>query len=255
MPAAGGPADDGRAVVIRFPKVEGPPVLSRLAAHLVPFFGRLTVTANPGARIEPGSIIVANHTSLADPALVLAALRRRLGAEPVLLAAAGLWRVPGLGRALSRDGYVPVHRNTAHASAALDRAAVALASGRPVMLYAEGRIPPRREASEAPPEEFRTGLARLAGATGASVVPVGQAGARRITSGGTVKQIAGVLTAPLRRPCLHVHIGAPLRLPEDAPAATALAHGAVTEAWRTAALALGEPAAGPEPVRRPTGPA
>ncbi|MFE9040398.1 lysophospholipid acyltransferase family protein [Streptomyces sp. NPDC012421] len=228
-------------------------MLSRLAAHLVPLFGRLTVTADPDARIEPGTIIVANHTSLADPALVLAALRRRLGAEPVLLAAAGLWRVPGLGRALSRDGYVPVHRNSAHASAALDRAAVALASGRPVMLYAEGRIPPRREASEAPPEEFRTGLARLAGATGAPVVPVGQAGARRITSGGTVKQIAGVLSAPLRRPCLHVHIGAPLRLPADVPAATALAHGAVTEAWRTAALALGEPAAGAEPVSRPRG--
>ncbi|MER6095875.1 lysophospholipid acyltransferase family protein [Streptomyces sp. NPDC001728] len=218
-------------------------MLSRIAAHVVPFFGRLTVTADPGARLEPGSILVVNHTSTADPAVVLAALRRRLAVEPVLLATAGLWRIPLLGRALTREGYVPVHRNTARAAVALDHAAVALASGRHVMLYAEGRVPPRRDAAECPPESFRTGLARLAGATGAPVVPIGQAGARRITSGGRAKQIAGVLTAPVRRPGLHVHIGTPLRLPADVAAATELAHGAVTEAWRRAAGALGEPAA------------
>ncbi|WP_435190006.1 lysophospholipid acyltransferase family protein [Streptomyces sp. bgisy126] len=218
-------------------------MLSRIAARVVPFFGRLTVTADPGARLAPGSILVANHTSLADPALVLAALRGHLAVEPVLMATSGLWRIPVLGRALTREGYVPVHRGTAHAAAALDRAAVALASGRHVMLYAEGRIPPRRDSAENPPEAFRTGLARLALATGAQVVPIGQAGARRITSGGRAKQLAGVLTAPVRRPGLHVHIGAPLTLPADVAEATALAHGAVTEAWRTAAGALGEPAA------------
>ncbi|KOG11782.1 MULTISPECIES: lysophospholipid acyltransferase family protein [Streptomyces] len=218
-------------------------MLSRIAARVVPLFGRLTVTADAGARIEPGSILVANHTSTADPALVLAALRRGPAVEPVVLATAGLWRVPVLGRALTREGHVPVHRNSARAAAALDAAAVALASGRHVMLYAEGRIPPRRDAAENPPEMFRTGLARLARATGAQVVPIGQAGARRITSGSRAKQIAGLLTAPVRRPDLHVHIGSPLRLPDDVAAATLLAHGAVTEAWRTAAGALGEPAA------------
>ncbi|MFF5426201.1 MULTISPECIES: lysophospholipid acyltransferase family protein [unclassified Streptomyces] len=228
-------------------------MLSRLAAHVVPLFGRLTVTTDPEVRVEPGSILVVNHTSLADPALVLAALRRRMAVEPVVLATAGLWRIPGLGRALSREGHVPVHRGSARAAAALDHAAVALASGRPVMLYAEGRIPPRRDAGENPPEPFRTGLARLAAVTGAPVVPVGQAGARRITSGGRAKQIAGVLTAPVRRPGLHVHIGTPLRLPADVAAATALAHGAVTEAWRTAARALGEPAAFAEGPGRPAG--
>ncbi|MFJ3785060.1 lysophospholipid acyltransferase family protein [Streptomyces sp. NPDC090093] len=218
-------------------------MLSRIAARVVPFFGRLTVTADPGTSLAPGSILVVNHTSLADPALVLAALRRQLAVEPVLMATSGLWRIPVLGRALTREGHVPVHRGTAHAAAALDRAAVALASGRHVMLYAEGRIPPRRDSAENPPEAFRTGLARLALATGAQVVPIGQAGARRITSGGRAKQLAGVLTAPVRRPGLHVHIGAPLTLPADVAEATALAHGAVTEAWRTAAGALGEPAA------------
>ncbi|MFE0703753.1 lysophospholipid acyltransferase family protein [Streptomyces sp. NPDC058872] len=224
-------------------------MLSRLAARVVPFFGRLTVTKDPGVRVEPGSILVVNHTSLADPALVLAALRKELAVEPVLLATSGLWRVPLLGRVLTREGHVPVHRRSSRAATALDHAAVALASGRHVMMYAEGRIPPRRDASENPPEVFRTGLARLARDTGAPVVPIGQAGARRITSGGRVKQIAGVLTAPIRRPGLHVHIGAPLRLPEEVTAATELAHGAVMAAWRTAAGALGEPAA---LVRTPT---
>ncbi|MYV70471.1 1-acyl-sn-glycerol-3-phosphate acyltransferase, partial [Streptomyces sp. SID2131] len=90
-------------------------MLSRIAARVVPFFGRLTVTADPGASLAPGSILVVNHTSLADPALVLAALRRRLAVEPVLMATSGLWRVPVLGRALTREGHVPVHRGTAHA--------------------------------------------------------------------------------------------------------------------------------------------
>ncbi|MEV5136022.1 1-acyl-sn-glycerol-3-phosphate acyltransferase, partial [Streptomyces sp. NPDC053705] len=84
-------------------------MLSRLADVLVPAFGRLTVTADAGAVLAPGSIIAANHTSLADPAVVLAALHR-LGARPVVMAAAGLWRVPVLGGALAREGHIPVHR-------------------------------------------------------------------------------------------------------------------------------------------------
>lgn len=74
-------------------------------------------------------------------------------------------------------------------------------------------------------------------------MPVGQAGARRVTSGNTAKQLAGLLTAPLRRPDLHVHVGAPLTLAGGHTANTRQAHAAVTAAWRTAAAHLGEPAA------------
>jgi hypothetical protein len=69
---------------------------------------------------------------------------------------------------------------------------------------------------------------------------LGQAGARRLVSGGPVKQIAGLLTAPVRRPALHVHLGAPLRLMDDRTTATEHAHRAVTAAWRTAAEHIGE---------------
>ncbi|TXS48219.1 lysophospholipid acyltransferase family protein [Streptomyces sp. t39] len=217
-------------------------MLSRLADVLVPAFGRLTVTTHPDCDLAPGSILAANHTSLADPAIVIAALHR-LGVEPVVMATAGLWRVPVLGRRLTREGHIPVHRGDRHASAALDVAARALEQGRHLLIYAEGGLPRRRDAAEAPPGDFRTGLARLAERTGAPVVPVGQAGARRVTSGGTVKQIAGLVTSPLRRPEFHVHVAAPVVLTGGSAVATTLARTAVTSAWRTAAAHLDEPAA------------
>ncbi|MFI9331374.1 lysophospholipid acyltransferase family protein [Kitasatospora sp. NPDC052868] len=209
-------------------------MLSRTAAALVPAFGRLTVSSDPGAGLAPGSIVVANHTSLADPAIVLAALHR-LDVRPVVLAAAGLWRVPLLGGVLRREGHIPVHRGSERAAEALDAAADALTRGRLVLIYGEGGLPRRRDSGELAPGPFRTGPARLARATGAPVVPLGQAGARRVGSGGAAKQLAGLATAPLRRPALHVHLGAPLHLPEDTAAATADAHGAVTRAWAVAA--------------------
>lgn len=217
-------------------------MLSRIADTMIPAVGRLSVTVDADAALAPGSIIAANHTSLADPAVVLAALHR-LGAEPVIMATAGLWRVPILGRALARERHIPVHRGSRHAANALDAAAEELARGRLVLIYAEGGLPHRKDAAEAAPGTFRTGLARLAERTGAPVVPVGQAGARRVTSGNVAKQVAGLLTAPVRRPRLHVHVGAPLRLTGDHGIRTARARTAVTSAWRTAASHLGEPAA------------
>jgi 1-acyl-sn-glycerol-3-phosphate acyltransferase len=217
-------------------------VLSTLAATVVPGFGPLTVTTDADAELAPGSIIAANHTSLVDPAIVFAALHR-LGVKPVVMATSGLWRIPVLRRHLEREGHIPVHRNTIRAAAALEGAAEALADGRLVLIYGEGGLPRRKDAAEAGPGPFRRGLARLASTTGAPVVPLGHAGARRISSGGRTKQLAGLLTAGVRRPGTHVHVGTPFRLAEDAAAATARAHQAVTAAWKTAAERLGLPAA------------
>ncbi|WP_329576946.1 1-acyl-sn-glycerol-3-phosphate acyltransferase [Kitasatospora sp. NBC_01250] len=209
-------------------------MLGRIATTVVPLFGTLTISTDDRAELAPGSIVAANHTSLADPAVVLAALHR-LGVRPVVLATAGLWRIPGLGRALEREGHIPVHRGTRRAAESLDAAAQALASGRLVLIYGEGGLPHRRDAGEAAPGTFRSGLARLAQATGAPVVPLGQAGARRLSSGNSAKQLAGILTAPLRRPALHVHVGPPVRLTGDPGPASATAQQAVAAAWRQAA--------------------
>ncbi|MFJ6658973.1 lysophospholipid acyltransferase family protein [Streptomyces sp. NPDC091377] len=215
-------------------------MLSRAAAVLAPVLGRLSVTREAVTALPAGSVFAANHDSMADPVVVLAALRR-LGVEPVVMATAGLWRVPVLGRALTREGHIPVHRRTARAARALDLAAEALASGRHVLIYGEGGLPDRTDPAPGPPVPFRTGLARLAARSGALVVPVGHAGARRISSGSTAKQLAGAVSAPLRRPHFHVHVGAPVRLPSDPGRATLVAHRAVSGAWGTAARAVGAP--------------
>ncbi|WP_406388779.1 lysophospholipid acyltransferase family protein [Streptomyces sp. NBC_00211] len=212
-------------------------MLSRIAAAVVPIAGSLTVSSEAASGPGVGSILVANHTSLADPAVVIAALRR-YGIEPVVMATAGLWRLPLLGAALRREGHIPVRRGTARAGECLDAAAAALAAGRCVLLYGEGRLPERTDAGEAPPGPFRSGPARLAGMTGAPLVPVGQAGARRLCSGGAVKQLAGAVTAPLRRPDLHVHIGAPLHLRGAVPETTLRIQAAVNAAWKNASRAL-----------------
>ncbi|MFF4187213.1 lysophospholipid acyltransferase family protein [Streptomyces sp. NPDC001691] len=217
-------------------------MLSRIANALVPAFGRLSVTTDPGADLAPGSILAANHTSLADPAIVIAALHR-LGVEPVIMATAGLWRVPVLGRFLAREGHIPVHRGDRRAAAALDLAVQALEQGKRLLIYAEGGLPHRKDAAEAAPGDFRSGLIRLAERAGAPVAPVGQAGARRVSSGSAIKQIAGLATAPVRRPELHVHVGAPVVLSGDSTVRMARARAAVTGAWRTAAAHLAEPAA------------
>jgi 1-acyl-sn-glycerol-3-phosphate acyltransferase len=208
-------------------------VLTTLARTVVPVLGRLSVTTGTVGAIAPGSVVAPNHTALIDPGVVLTALRG-LGTEPVVLAAAGLWRVPVLGRLLTREGHIPVHRGSRQAAAALDLASQALAAGRVVVIYPEGRIPRRPDSADRAPASLRTGVARLALTTGAPVVPLGHAGARRIVSGSVPKQIGGLLTAPLRRPALHVHVADPIHLTGDLPDATAHLHTAVQQAWRQA---------------------
>ncbi|MCG7529237.1 1-acyl-sn-glycerol-3-phosphate acyltransferase, partial [Streptomyces sp. OfavH-34-F] len=120
-------------------------MLSRCAGQLVPAFGRLTLSTDEEAALPPAGIIAANHTSLADPAVVLAALRR-LGARPVIMATAGLWRVPLLGRALAREGHIPVHRGDPRAARSVELAQRALEQGRHLLIYAEGGLPLRDDA-------------------------------------------------------------------------------------------------------------
>ena len=215
-------------------------MLSDFARRVLPLLGHLEVTGDDPSGPLPGSIVAPNHSSLIDPGVVLAALARRGVRNPVVLAAAGLWRIPGLGARLRAEGHIPVHRGEQRAADALVRAAEALADGRVVVIYPEGRLPRRRDSGDRDPEPFRTGLARLALATGAPVVPVGQTGARRITSGSRAKQLAGLVTSPLRRPDLRVHFGAPVRLSGTPAEATAQAYAAVARARRAAAQ-LAEP--------------
>ncbi|MEV6576376.1 lysophospholipid acyltransferase family protein [Streptomyces sp. NPDC051577] len=234
---------DGHAMAFRKPSVSGDnkpakSALSNLSHYAISVCGRLRVTTETtGFRIPLGSIVAVNHSSVVDPFVVAAALRHCGVNEPVALAAAGLWKVPLLGRQLRSEGHIPVRRGSGQGNQALDLAAQALSAGRIVVIYPEGGLPRRRGAAEEPPRVFRSGLARLALASHAPVVPLGHVGSRAIAAGGSWRQLADVATAPARRPWLSAHFGEPLTLDRPVPAATQAAHDAVTAAWQAAAAA------------------
>ncbi|MFH9657209.1 lysophospholipid acyltransferase family protein [Streptomyces sp. NPDC017248] len=213
-------------------------MLSAWAGALVPVFGDTSVSGTGNLPRTPGGgyVLAANHTSFFDPVLLVGTLHR-IGLRPAVLATAGLWRVPLLGRVLTREGHVPVHRGSRRAPDALRHAADALAAGRGVLVYPEGRLPRYHPAHDRPPGRLKSGVVRLALSTGAPVFPVGHAGARRVSSGGHAKQLAGWATAPVRRPRVHVHIGPALRLDASGRPLRDL-EAALTAAWSSAVRAL-----------------
>jgi 1-acyl-sn-glycerol-3-phosphate acyltransferase len=156
-------------------------------------------------RLPDGPIIViSNHTSYADGVL-LALAARRLGRSLRMLATAGIFRAPVIGRAARRLGFIAVKRGAADASASLDEAAAALAAGEAVGLYPEGRL------TRDPmmwPERAKTGAVRLALRTGAPIVPVAMVGAHEVVSRRRVALT--LLTNLIRRPKVSAKVGAPI---------------------------------------------
>jgi 1-acyl-sn-glycerol-3-phosphate acyltransferase len=155
-----------------------------------------------------------NHIGIFDPlALVAAARVRRLA--PRIMATAGVFRVPVVGAVLHRCGHIEVDRRNGAGGYALGSAVAAVRAGAVVAGYPEGRI------TLDPgmwPERGRTGLARVALATGAAVVPVAQWGAHEVLAwDGAGSMLRTAVTALWRRPVVRVHFGPPVEL--DGPAA------------------------------------
>lgn len=151
-------------------------------------------------------IVVGNHLSVADAFVLTAAVARR-GRRIRMLGTAGLFRAPVLGALLRKVGYIPVHRRTADASAALAPARAALAAGQCVGLYPEGAI---TRLPDSWPARGRTGVVRLALDTGAPVVPLAQWGTHRFVGAEGTRWRA--LLSPLTRPRVGVRLGPPLDL-------------------------------------------
>jgi 1-acyl-sn-glycerol-3-phosphate acyltransferase len=128
--------------------------------------GGLTVTGR--WQVPGGCIVVANHSSHADTAVLLAALPAK--AQPVFAAAADYWFDVPVRRfvASSLIGVLPVRRSGGDGYAQL-LAAVrpALKAGRTVVIYPEGTRSIDGEIGE-----FRSGALRLARDCGVPVVPV-----------------------------------------------------------------------------------
>src|SRR6185503_7063584 len=128
--------------------------------------GGLTVTGR--WPVSGGCIVVANHSSHADTAALLAALPP--AARPVFGAAADYWFDVPVRRfiATSLAGILPVRRSSDGGyTALLSAAGPALRAGRAVILYPEGT-----RSTDGTIAEFRSGALRLARDCGVPIVPV-----------------------------------------------------------------------------------
>jgi 1-acyl-sn-glycerol-3-phosphate acyltransferase len=132
--------------------------------------GGLTVTGK--WRVSGGCVVVANHSSHADTAVLLAALPPK--AKPVFGAAADYWFDVPVRRfiATSLAGVLPVRRTGGGSYDALLAAArPALKAGRTVVIYPEGT-----RSTDGSIGEFRSGALRLARECGVPIVPVALTG-------------------------------------------------------------------------------
>lgn len=124
-------------------------------------------------RVPAGPVVLmANHTSAADPVALLLASPRRL----VFLAKRELFAVPLLGAAMRAGGFVPVERGRREQAAqALEQASRRLAEGLAVAIYPEGT-----RSADGRLLPFRRGGFRLAVAARVPIVPVSIVGAHRV---------------------------------------------------------------------------
>ena len=108
-------------------------------------------------------IIAPNHPSTTDPFYVAS----MLGSQSFIMINNVLFQVPVLGAYLHRSGHIPVV--VGKGQEAIDAALEHLKAGHTVMIFPEGLISPLKGGFNKP----RTGVARLALASGAPVFPVG----------------------------------------------------------------------------------
>ncbi len=126
-----------------------------------------------GAVPADGALVVAsNHVSYLDPCTLAIALYRR-GRRGRFLTTAAVFDQPVLGAVIAAGRFIPVHRGRGRE--ALTSAIDALGAGEAVVIYPEGAIAKGHD-----PLPARPGVALLARAAGAPVLPVAQWGMQRV---------------------------------------------------------------------------
>jgi len=155
-------------------------------------FNRWEVTGREQVPRRGGVLIIANHTSYADPPIVGAAFPRPVN----FMAKSELFFFP-LGPIIRRTHAFPVRRGAGD-RAALRTAVRMLREGKALLIFPEGKRSPSGRLIE-----FEQGAAYVALASGAQVVAVGLDGADRLLP----------LHSPIIRPAkLRVKIGPPVDL-------------------------------------------
>ena len=148
-------------------------------------------------------VLVANHSSHADTAALIAALPA--SRRPAVAAAADYWFRGGPRSRICQAlcGAFPVRRSGG-GSADLAAAACLLAAGRDVIVFPEGT-----RSRDGTIGEFHHGAARLAAAAGVPLVPAGITGTRTLLPPGGPTGSAGSAVR-LRRAAVTVSFGVPL---------------------------------------------
>jgi 1-acyl-sn-glycerol-3-phosphate acyltransferase len=179
---------------------------------------------------EGGFLLVINHISEVDP-LIVAHIVWDHGRIPRYLAKAGLFKNKLLGFFLRSAGQIPVLRASKDAAGAYDAAVAAVRDGKCVVVYPEGTI---TRDPDLWPMVGKSGAARIALATGAPVVPVGQWGAQEVLAPYAKKPDL----FPRKR--ITMKVGDPVDLADLAGDTSAKAVAAATDRIMTAITTLVE---------------
>ncbi len=124
---------------------------------------------------EGGVLLAVNHLTHVDP-IVLVTYCMAQGRVPRFLAMSELWDMKVVGAPLRGGRHIPVDRRASGIEAY--RAAVeGVKRGECIVVYPEGGFP---DHSDGWPQKAHTGVARMALATGAPVIPVGQWGSNHL---------------------------------------------------------------------------
>jgi 1-acyl-sn-glycerol-3-phosphate acyltransferase len=150
------------------------------------------------------AIVACNHISYLDP-LTNGDAIVRAHRSPRFLAKEDLFRIPVVGRALRGAGQIPVSRGTRDRSS-LDLAVAALGRGEVIVVYPEGTVTRRDDGL---PMEGKTGLVRVALASGVPIIPMASWGSR------AVWQKSGRGSLKFGRP-IWTTVGEPISLPGGA---------------------------------------
>jgi 1-acyl-sn-glycerol-3-phosphate acyltransferase len=155
-----------------------------------------------------GFLTAVNHSSYLDT-LVYAHFQYNTGRPARLLAKAGLFKMPFVKQIMYGTGMIPVYRNSASAGDALRAAITAVEEGECVAFYPEGTL------TRDPglwPMTAKNGVARVALATGAPVIPIAQWGSHRIMPPYAKGGKGNRRFMPFPRKTVHVVAGPPVDL-------------------------------------------
>lgn len=190
---------------------------------------RMDVRGRERIPIRGAVVFMPNHQSYADPPAVFAQL------PPVLvLAKQEFFRVPILGWAMKRRGFISVDRgNHERAIQAVHRAVESLRAGNSFLVYPEGTRSPDGRL-----QPFKKGAFMMAIQAGAPIVPVSISGAAKIIPKGSFTVRPGCVRITFHDPVLTKDGARSDREAIMATVQRAIVAGLAPEEWPTDAESL-----------------